>query len=113
MSKSSDFMCPDCGRILNATDSGYTCPICGWKSFSTHPQKKDEPGFDFVNSPPHYTTPIECIEAIKAALGTSFKAYLQGNILKYVWRYEKKNGVQDLEKAEWYLKRLIQEVKGE
>jgi len=32
---------------------------------------------------------------------------LQGNIIKYVWRYRYKNGVEDLEKAQWYLNRLI------
>ena len=37
----------------------------------------------------------------------AYRGYLKGNVLKYVWRYEKKNGVEDLEKAQWYLKRLI------
>ena len=33
----------------------------------------------------------------------------QGNIIKYIWRYRDKNGVEDLNKAKWYLKRLIEE----
>jgi len=37
-----------------------------------------------------------------------FKGYLKGNIFKYVWRYEYKNGVEDLRKAKWYLERLIE-----
>ena len=66
---------------------------------------------DMVNSPPHYNNSgIECIEAIKAMLGSGFKYYLQGNILKYLWRYEYKDGVQDLKKAQWYLSELIDNV---
>lgn len=61
-----------------------------------------------VESPPHYNQAgIECIDAIEAALGDGFEFYLQGNILKYLWRYRYKNGVQDLQKAEWYLRKLI------
>ena len=65
---------------------------------------------DMVNSPPHYNQgDIEAIDAIEAALGhEGFKAYCRGNILKYSWRAEHKNGLQDMEKARWYLERLIQ-----
>lgn len=65
---------------------------------------------DMVNHPPHYTSgKVECIEAIKASLDTNaFRGYLKGNIMKYLWRHEKKNGLQDLEKAHWYLESLIE-----
>ena len=36
-----------------------------------------------------------------------FTGYLTGNLLKYISRYKHKNGVEDLKKAEWYLKYLI------
>ena len=63
---------------------------------------------DMVNSPPHYNKfGVECIEAIQSATGEGYEYYLQGNIIKYLWRYRYKNGVQDLEKAKWYLSRLI------
>jgi hypothetical protein len=39
-----------------------------------------------------------------------FQGYLRGNVIKYLWRYENKGGKTDLEKAEWYLKRLIEEL---
>ena len=67
---------------------------------------------DMVNSPPHYNqTGIECIDAISAATGDGFKYYLQGNIMKYLWRFDyKSKPVEDLEKAKWYLDRLIEEV---
>jgi hypothetical protein len=68
---------------------------------------------NMVDSPPHYNnTEIECIEAIAAATGDGFEYYLQGNIMKYLWRYRYKNGVEDLEKARWYLNKLIVEVEG-
>ena len=66
---------------------------------------------DMVNNPKHYNqSGIECIDAIKAMTDDGFQFYLQGNIMKYLWRYRYKNGVEDLKKAEWYLKKLIEIV---
>jgi hypothetical protein len=67
---------------------------------------------DMVNSPPHYNqTGIECIHAISAATGDGFKYYLQGNIMKYLWRFDYKDKpLEDLKKAQWYLDKLIEEV---
>jgi hypothetical protein len=66
---------------------------------------------DPVNSPKHYADSfggIQCIEAIEASMDLEeFKGFLKGNIQKYVWRYAQKNGAEDLEKAKWYLERLI------
>ena len=66
-------------------------------------------GNDMVNHPPHYTQGgIECIDAIKASMTIDeFRAFLQGQVMKYVWRWKFKNGKEDLEKAEFYLKKLI------
>jgi hypothetical protein len=59
---------------------------------------------DPVNSPAHYTQgSMEVIEAIE---GLRLN-YHQGNIIKYVSRYNMKGGIQDLQKARWYLDRLI------
>ena len=69
---------------------------------------------DMVNSPPHYNKAgIETIDAIMAATDEGSEYYLQGNIIKYVWRYRYKNGVEDLEKAQWYLSELIDELKND
>lgn len=65
---------------------------------------------DDVNHPKHYTNgDIECIDAIESSMSSdSFAGYLKGNVLKYLWRYQlKKNPVEDLEKAKWYLEKLI------
>ena len=68
---------------------------------------------DMVNSPPHYNKAgVECIEAIRAATEDGYEYYLQGNIMKYLWRYRYKNGTEDLKKAQWYLGKLIEEVEG-
>ena len=69
---------------------------------------------DMVNSPPHYNQAgIECIDAIRAATDEGYQYYMQGNISKYLWRHRYKNGVEDLEKAQWYLQKLIEETKDE
>jgi len=69
---------------------------------------------DFVNHPPHYQGTIECIEAIEASMSSeAFKGALKANVLKYVWRYEGKGGVESLQKAQWYLNRLIATVEAE
>jgi len=70
---------------------------------------------DLVNNPPHYNKgDIECIDAIEAMLTQEeFVGYLRGNSLKYRWRFRYKNGIQDLEKAEWYENKLIEILKDE
>lgn len=66
---------------------------------------------DQVNHPDHYTKGgVECIDAIEASMSEeAFRGYCKGNVQKYTWRYEdKENPKQDLQKAQWYLNRLIQ-----
>jgi len=59
---------------------------------------------DRVNSPSHYNQGnVQCIDAIKAALGPAFADYCIGNVIKYVWRWKHKGGVEDLQKAMVYL----------
>lgn len=70
---------------------------------------------EMVNRPLHYTSSkIECIDAIMSAVEglDPQEAVHVANVMKYVWRFKRKNGKQDLEKAEWYLHRLI-ELQGE
>lgn len=67
---------------------------------------------DLVNAPPHYRQGgIECIDAIRAALGQdAFIGYCQGNALKYIWRFRHKGGAQDLAKAVYYLNEIIRNL---
>lgn len=69
---------------------------------------------DMVNHPPHYTQGgIECLDAIEAMAGDGYEGYLRGQVMKYLWRYLFKNGLEDLQKAEFYLKLLIEKVGGD
>lgn len=69
---------------------------------------------DAVNHPEHYNqNGVETIETIKNSMSQEgFRGYLIGNIIKYICRFPFKNGLQDLEKAKWYLDKLIENVKG-
>lgn len=64
---------------------------------------------DAIN-PTHYTRgSVECIDAIEAATvdKRGIEAACTANIIKYLWRYEAKNGIEDVKKARWYLERLL------
>lgn len=70
---------------------------------------------DNVNHPSHYTQGgVECIDAITAATvnKTGIEAVCTANVIKYLWRYEAKNGLEDVKKAQWYINRLIAELEG-
>lgn len=65
---------------------------------------------DNVNNPAHYTAGgIETLDYIKAKV-SDYPSYAVGNILKYVSRYEHKNGIEDLKKAQFYLNDLVEEM---
>ena len=65
--------------------------------------------FDSVNRPAHYASgDIECIDAIRAQMSKEeYQGYLRGNVVKYMWRWRDKGGVESLRKARWYLDKLI------
>lgn len=67
-----------------------------------------------VNHPPHYTSSEakcskcgECIECIEITRHMPFSI---GNAVKYLWRYNLKNGLEDLKKARWYLEDAIKQM---
>lgn len=72
---------------------------------------------DVVNHPQHYISEdgFETIDAIAGLTAdkSGLEAFCVGNVIKYVSRYKKKNGLEDLKKAEWYLKRLIRTIEVE
>ena len=68
---------------------------------------------DMVSHPKHYTQgDIECIDALKAATvgKRGIEAVCVANVIKYLWRYEEKNGIEDVHKAKWYIERLLKEL---
>lgn len=61
--------------------------------------------FDPVHKPEHYNSHPSGIETIQI---TEHFGFCLGNAIKYIWRADLKNGIQDLEKAIWYIQREIQ-----
>ena len=62
-----------------------------------------------VNHPPHYMQgKVECIDAIESACTglDGFEGYCTGNAIKYLYRWKHKNGLEDVRKAAWYVKKL-------
>ncbi len=70
---------------------------------------------NMVSHPEHYIseTGLEVIDVIEAFTFDlkGIEATDTGNIIKYICRWKKKNGIQDLEKAMWYLQHLIDHEK--
>lgn len=66
--------------------------------------------YDTVNNPSHYTSGgIECIDAMLAAYGVdAVKNFCKCNAFKYQWRFDKKNGDEDIHKAQWYQNKLME-----
>lgn len=70
----------------------------------------DATWLDNINNPPHYTQGIECADYIES----HEMDFFQGNAVKYLTRFKLKGTpLEDLQKAEWYVKRLIEQCKKE
>lgn len=67
---------------------------------------------DPINHPDHYQGKVEAIDAIEAATDglDGIEAVCTGNAIKYLYRWKRKNGVEDLKKAQWYIDRLIKKL---
>ena len=83
----------------------------GTEPTPTNDPMPDGGASEAVEHPAHYNAGgIECIDAIEAALACQsepVQAFLTGQVLKYLWFWPLKGGVEDLEKARFYLERLI------
>ena len=84
--------------------------------FNNKHQKQIDAFFDDIDHPQHYKLNehgIECIDAIQATMDDySFQEYLRGTVMKYLWRCNYKNNKKkDLLKAQWYLNKIIENMK--
>lgn len=63
-----------------------------------------------IEHPNHYNQgSIECIDAMEEAFGTqAVMIFCICNAFKYIWRYSKKNGIEDIKKAIWYLNKYME-----
>lgn len=104
-------LCRNCKGYMRCPYPVGCWPILSCEAFEKVEQKSKP---DNVNQPSHYKTGgIETLDYIKAKLSPDeWKGYLTGNIFKYISRYPHKNGKEDLKKAEFYLKRLIDSMEG-
>lgn len=83
------------------------------ESYTDHPKKREG---DMIKHPDHYTfRGVEAIEVVKimTATATGVEAYLLGCAVKYLYRYLRKNGKQDLEKAEQCIRMLREYLYGQ
>ena len=77
--------------------SFYICPTC--RSYGTEEKNN-------IN-PDHYgNSGIDVIDFCQA----NNLDFMQGNVIKYVFRYKNKNGLEDLEKAKEYIDRMIENL---
>lgn len=66
---------------------------------------------DNVNHPYHYegSCSLECIDVMLATFGArTVYDFCICNAFKYMWRFKNKNGAEDLDKAEWYIKKAAE-----
>jgi hypothetical protein len=93
-----DIYCPECSNLIDDNGKCFECIV-----------------YDPVNKPAHYNLGdgVECIDYIKQVLGKEgFIDYCHGNMIKYQHRYKyKRNAVEDMEKAQWYLNRMVETLK--
>lgn len=71
----------------------------------TSPDSGDAAAHDPVNHPKHYTAHPSGVECIQI---TEHMSFCLGNAIKYLWRADLKNGIEDLQKAAWYINREIE-----
>ena len=65
---------------------------------------------DMVNHPSHYETgKFECIDVMLETQGEeAVKNFCLCNALKYIYRHQRKNGVEDIKKAKWYIDKFLE-----
>ena len=111
--------CDECNGcdvcLLEKFSGGVICDFDEWPddklAIAYDHVYKNSP--DMVNHPKHYTQgSIECIDALKAATvgKRGIEAVCVANVIKYLWRYEEKNGIEDVRKAKFYIERLLKEL---
>jgi hypothetical protein len=122
-----DYPKPVCGEVYSEKVIIGNNYVSDWAGYNWEEKEWEEvvepfdltysPNFDEnVNvhiNPRHYKNgKVECIDAIESAVvgKVGIEATCVSNIIKYLWRYEDKNGIVDVKKAKWYLDKLINTI---
>lgn len=110
--------CMKCGAII--PEGRHICLTCeGANEMQTFERRKPtEPSIkptetptasDAVNHPAHYQGAHECIDEMLALFGVyAVKGFCMCNVYKYRYRADKKNGSEDIKKADWYMSKLME-----
>lgn len=110
--------CMKCGAIIPA--GRHICLSCeGTNEMQTferrkHTEASSKPtetptASDAVNHPAHYQGAHECIDEMMSLFGIdAVKGFCMCNVYKYRYRANKKNGAEDIKKADWYMSKLME-----
>ena len=107
--------CESCRYFYHSIAEEPCCECSGWDKWESNGEHTEAPEHDPVNHPSHYCQEgsMECIDEMVAVFGA--RAVMDFCLLN-VWKYRKraihKNGLEDLKKSDWYLKKYL-ELKGE
>lgn len=100
-----------CEQYIGQNYDGSMCNECDIYKENYPFEHDEEKREDLVNHPSHYTNgKFECIDVIIDILTwhrDPVAAWFTGQVVKYIWRWPLKNGLEDLKKAQFYLNRLI------
>lgn len=97
---------------IKEDDRMRTTSIFDEEKTLSHDEMKEELSLeDNVNQPSHYLKyKLEMIDNLRNSMTREeYKGFLKGNIIKYISRYQDKNGIEDINKAEWYIIKLKEE----
>lgn len=89
-------------EIIEEVDFRMPTTARDWK-------KKEKSAEDIVNHPGHYETgKFECIDVMQEALGVeAVKDFCICNAFKYIYRHRRKNHLEDIKKAKWYIDKYL------
>ena len=103
----------DCAKCQLHSSNKNTCYV-NWEEYPESVARNYTALFgdeqhDNVNHPAHYQGKNECIDVMVAMFGKeAVKHFCMCNAYKYRFRADRKNGAEDIEKAEWYERKLIE-----
>lgn len=97
--------CICCDAII--PEGRHVCLTCeGGNDMQTF-QQHGKP--ETVNHPAHYQGKHECIDEMISLFGVeNVKAFCRCNVYKYRFRAARKNGAEDIQKADWYMDKLME-----
>lgn len=98
-------------KELGCTGYSY-CESClheAMKLLKRQDETGVKPDHENVNHPEHYQGKHECIDEMVALFGVeAVKAFCRCNVYKYRFRSNRKGGQEDLDKADWYMEKLME-----